>query len=270
MSRLPKILSSILLMTFSTTSLQAGEIIEFINKDFRNSSATEEAMQFLLSDGFMKMSGDKNTDMIFNYAEQNMTIISHEDKSYMIFDQNTGSSIKNEMEKMMEQALANVPPEQRAMVEKMMKQRMPQMAGSHVAETKAPKTDFRETNRDDTINGYDCVYYEAYKNDQKENEYCVASWSELDASDNVQESFANMAKFMESFIEQISRMSPVEMDSNPFSFMKEMNGFPVLTRQYSKGKISEEITLSSITEKDIPDSVFQMPQGYNKRSLMGQ
>lgn len=270
MPNFPKILSSILLMTFCTTSLQAGEIIEIVIKDFKNSAATEETMQFLLSDGFMKMSSDKNTDMIFNYDEQNMSIISHEDKSYMILDKNTGSSIKNEMEKMMEEALANVPPEQRAMMENMMKQRMSQMLGSQETKIEMPKTDFRATNRNDTINGYDCVYYEVLKNDQKESEYCVASWSELDASDNIKNSFTNMAKFMESFLEQIRKMSPVQVDSNPFSIMEEMNGFPVLTRQYSKGKISEETTLSSIIEKDIPDSVFQMPEGYKKQSLMGQ
>ena len=266
MKKMQKLLTTAILMIIFYSPLQAGEIIEVMTKDLNGSETKEGVMQFLFSNGFIKMKSDQNTEMIFNNSAKNMTIISHDQKSYMVMDQNSVSSMKNQINQAMEQALANVPAEQRGMVEKMMKQRIPQMAPPQVTQ-EAPKTDIRLTTRNDTINGYDCVFYEAYRNEQKQGEYCVSEWSELDASDNIETSFKNMSEFMEGMLEQFSDMAPIRMDNNPFSYMKDIGGFPVFSRQYTNGKIIQETTLSSITESSIDDAVFQAPEGYQTESF---
>jgi oligoendopeptidase F len=107
-----------------TATAYAGEVVEVISKGLTSSENAEETLKFLFSDVFMKMSTDQENDVIFNSQSRNMMIISHAEKSYMIFDENTASNIKSEIDKAMEEALAQVPPEQRAMVERMMKQQM--------------------------------------------------------------------------------------------------------------------------------------------------
>ncbi len=108
----------------------------------------------------MKMSTDKENDVILNSQSRNMMIISHAEKSYMIFDENTASNIKSEIDKAMEEALAQVPPEQRAMVERMMKQQMGNMnGGAPQMQMEMPKAEIQKVGRSDTINGISCEYY---------------------------------------------------------------------------------------------------------------
>ena len=227
-------------------------------------------MQVLFSEGNMKMKGMEGTEMIFDSSAQNMTVISHKEKSYMVFDKSTAGSVKSQMDAAMEKALAQVPPEQRAMVEKMMKQRMSAMGGQQQMQAPQVKTEIKKTGKNDTINGYSCDYYEAYRGDQKQGEYCITSWSDLDVGDDIQTSFKNMAEFMKGFMEDLSKMSPVRMDDNPFSYMNEMDGFPVLSRQYSNGQATHESMLSSISNQDIDESEFMAPESYKQRNLMGQ
>jgi hypothetical protein len=77
----------------------------------------------------MKMSTDQENDVIFNSQSRNMMVISHAKKSYMIFDENTASNILSKINKAMEEAFAQVSPEQRAMVKRMMKHPMGNMGG---------------------------------------------------------------------------------------------------------------------------------------------
>ena len=271
------LLSLIFLFT-STLSVSAGEVVKVTTKDLNQSNAQEETMTFLFSDGFMKMQDEENTDVIFSSNDQHMLVISHSDQSYMIMDKDTGSNIKNEMDKMIEQALANVPPEQRAMVEQMMKQQMngaggmggmPGMGGGQMPQMEESETEVRQTGRDDKINGYDCTYYETYENGEKQDEFCVASWSELGVSDNIQQSFKSMGEFIEGFIEQFSQMAPIRSEGNPFAYMNEIDGFPVYGKNFENGRAIQESTLSSITEQDLDINLFKAPDGYTQQNIMG-
>lgn len=255
-----KLVLSLSIISLFSSSAFAGEVVNIINKDLTDQNAKEEKIQYLFSEGLMKMVTDDNSEMIFNSDAQNMTVITHSEKSYMIMDKSFASDIQ----KTINEALAQVPPEQRAMVEKMMKQQMPDM------DVQAPQIDIRKTSRAETINGYNCEYYEQFRDDQKESEFCVASWSELNVGDNIETSFKSMAEFMKGFLQELQKMSPVKMNDNPFAQMEEMGGFPVLSRQFSNGEATQESMLSSIDEQNIDASAFSAPEGYQKRDMMGR
>ena len=259
------------LISIMTATAYAGEVVEVISKDLTSSENAEETLKFLFSDGFMKMSTDQENDVIFNSQSRNMMIISHAEKSYMIFDENTASNIKSEIDKAMEEALAQVPPEQRAMVERMMKQQMGNMnGGAPQMQMEMPKAEIRKVGRSDTINGISCEYYEAYTGNEKDMELCVADWDDIDASENMRNSFMAMGEMMEGFLEQISQMAPMmQSNDNPFAYLKEMDGYPILSRQFSNGVATEETVLKSITEQDIEKNEFNAPEGYNKQDMMG-
>ncbi len=268
-----KLVFSILFTFIYSTSSFAGEEVKIIAKDLTNPNAAEEVMTFLFDEGFMKMQDEQDTEVVFNSTDQNMMIISHQDQSYMIMDGQTGSAIQNEMQQAMEEALANVPPEQRAMVEQMMQQQMGNlggMGGPQMPQMQQVETEVRETGRTDTINDYDCTYYETYRNGEKQSELCVATWSELDVSDNIQQSFTSMGEFVENLLEQFSQMMPSGSIENPFSYMEEMNGLPVYSKNFDNGVATEESTLSSITEVAFEDGTFDAPEGYVEQSIMGQ
>ncbi len=253
-----------------TSPLYADEIVEITERNLNDPNASENTIRFMFADGLMKMSGQDDTDMIFNSENKVITVISHSDKSYMTFDQDTVSNVQSDIQAAMEQALAQVPPEQRAMVERMMQGNMGGlggMGGPSPIEVEMPKIEIRETSRTDTINGYDCTYFESYEDNQKEGDHCVATWSELGVSDNIQHSFNAMAEMMEGFLEQLGSMTGGEVDSNVLAYLKDMEGYPVLSRQYSNGQAESESILSSIVEQDLDESEFSPPEGYSQQSM---
>ena len=81
-----------------------------------------------------------------------------------------------------------------------MKKQMGSMGGAPQAQIELPKTDIRKIGRSDNVNGYAYEYYESFSNGQKEAEFCVASWDDIDASENMRNSFIAMSEMMEGFL----------------------------------------------------------------------
>ena len=64
-------------------------------------------------------------------------------------------------------------------------------------------------------------------------------------------------------------MAPMQSNDNPFAYLKEMDGYPILSRQFSNGIATEETTLKSIVEQDINQNEFAAPEGYTKQDMIG-
>jgi hypothetical protein len=49
--------------------------------------------------------------------------------------------------------------------------------------------------------------------------------------------------------------------------MDQIEGFPVHTVQFEKGSVSQKISLDSMTEQALEESLFAVPDNYNKQDL---
>ncbi len=49
--------------------------------------------------------------------------------------------------------------------------------------------------------------------------------------------------------------------------MGEIDGFPVFRKEYNKGRLLGERFLTSDEEKNLDDSTFAIPEGYQEQSL---
>jgi hypothetical protein len=211
----------------------------------------------------------KKNDMIFRGDRREMVVVDHDDKSYMVIDEAMIESISDQLsgyEAQMREALKDVPPEQRAMVEQMMKGRMPSPA-------KAParsKVEFRNTGERDTKNGYPSVKYEATTDGRKTLEYWVTDWDNVDGGDDAVEAFQAMAGFLTQMLDSMPSFGVDEdADDNPFEHMNEMDGFPVLTYEYaSDGSIASESSLRSSTQRTVDPVEFEPPSTYKRQEMM--
>ena len=151
-----------------------------------------------------------------------MMVISHAKKSYMIFYENTASNIHSKINKAMEEALAQVSPEQRALVKRMMKHQMGNMGGGAPQMQRAmSKTEIRKVGRSDTINRISCEYYKACRGNEKDMELCFADWDNIDVCEKLRNLFMAMGEMMEWFLEQISQKAPIMLSNdNPFAYLK--------------------------------------------------
>jgi hypothetical protein len=167
----------------------------------------------------------------------------------------------------MQEQLKNMNPQQRAMVEKMMKGRMGAMAGA-AAQPPAAKTVYSPTGESGSVNGRDCAYYAGQRDGRTVARVCAADWSDFDlrASD-----FAVFAKLSEMF----SRMLPARSEAFRFGTdnWREDGGFPGVPVEQTlfseDGKPKSRSTIESFDRQSIGDDVYRGPENFKMQQGFG-
>jgi len=160
------------------------------------------------------------------------------------------------MAKMKEQ-LAGLPPEQRAMMENNLGAMMP-----GTAPKPAPRVEYRKTSEAKSISGFDCTKYERVEDGKVESWLWVAPNSAIDLSSQDQAVFVKMGEFMQ---RMLSAMGPAVSEGvgDEFAAVSKLGGWPILTQTLGDdGKVEEETLVESISHEKLPDSVFELPEGY--------
>ena len=122
-----------LAFTLILSPLFAGVVYEIEVKDHEQSPPKNESIQAAVEGRHLKMgiaSGEQGLEreMIYSADRREMVVVDHKQQSYSIMDTKTVAEIGrqlNDAMSQMQEALKNVPEDKRAMVEAMMKQRMP-------------------------------------------------------------------------------------------------------------------------------------------------
>ena len=197
-----------------------------------------------------------------------MVVVNHDKKGYFVMDQQAMSGMANQMNQAMQQMqaqLKDMPPEQRAMIEKMMKSR-----GSVMVQAPPPRppAEVTRTGERDTVNGYPCVKYEVTRGGQKVRELWVTDWDNVEGGDEAADAMRAMAKFGEEVLSAVSGSVPFKLPESPFAEIDQMAGFPVSTKSFDNGRLSDETTLRSSRRQAIDPAAFEPPPGY-KRQTMG-
>jgi len=207
----------------------------------------------------------ENVSMIF--VGDQVLMLNHKDKSYTVMDKAMLEKMTSQMSaamQEMEKQLAQVPPEQRAMVEQMMKGQMQGMMPKQSAPPAPPRV---EKGGPAEWQSYSCTKYTIYEGGQKSQEICAASLDQIEGSDEIMGAFRSMAEFVKKMSESLPFPMASGMAQNPTGMMDQIDGFPVHTIQFEKGSVSQEISFESIAEQVLEDSLFTAPSGYKKQDL---
>ncbi len=241
--------------------------------DIRNGKKQPaKSIRMLIDDSNIKMAGldEENGEMIFDSEKEAMLMVDHQRKSYLQLDKKTIEQLAQKMTEAMaemEKQLASVPPAQRQMMESMLKGRMP------AAPVEQPKVEVKRTGKKDTIGDYKVERVDVLIDGRKANELWLADWSEVKGSEEMAGSFQAMsqlfAKIRATFAQSpMGRMMPNQDRSNWFAHVSELQGFPILSREFdAAGKLVSETTLAGSEETDIPAAEFKAPKGYKKQKM---
>jgi hypothetical protein len=140
----------------------------------------------------------------------------------------------------MKKGMAEMPPEQRKMIE----ERMAAMSGQHAT----AKVEVVETGKQKSIDGYLCTGY-TVKRDGKEIE---TVWATRD--------IPNFASVRKDFQRIASLFSSITADRSVFASLEKVDGFPI--ERSWMGGTPDKIT--KIQKGSFPASAFEIPQGYAK------
>lgn len=143
----------------------------------------------------------------------------------------------------MQKELEGLPPDQRKMVEEMMKGKMPGMGGGD-----APVT-VRNTGDRQTISGFPCVKYVAMRGDEQ----LMTLWTTRSV-----QGFEEFAKDWKEFGKRMAALAP-RFGKEMADAYKDIEGMPIKTQA---GGITTTVT--KIERRSVPASEFEIPAGYTK------
>ena len=271
-----KALSVLIPLALSISTAFAGAVFQFEKTDHGQPTPQAEISEMSVDGRWIKMDQKSSADqppkntMIFRGdrgESGQMLIVDHGGKGYFVMDQQTMSGMADQMNLVMQQMraqLKNMPPERRAMVEKMMKSR-----GNIGVQAQPPRpvAEVTRTGESDTVNGYPCVKYEVTRGGQKVRELWVTDWDNVEGGDEAVVAMVAMAKFGEELLSAASGSVPFKLPETPFVEIDKMNGFPVSTRSFDNGRLTNETTLRSSRRQAIDPAAFEPPSGYRKQTM---
>ncbi len=214
--------------------------------------------------------GNKSgNSMIFLGDREELIFLNHTGKSYFVMNKESMNSMAgniNQAMSKMKDALKNAPPEQRAMMERMMKGRLGAMQTPHIEEPVLKKVGFEK------IDGYKCTKYETYRGDEMVRLHYVTRWKNIDGGSEISSVMLGMGDFMDEWRKTFANRpkfigSSMPSEKGIFKQLRKLDGFPVKTVNFFNGAIVGETTFSSVVKTNVDPLLFDPPEGYKKRDM---
>lgn len=208
--------------------------------------------------------GDTSREAATIIKDGTLYAIDDEEKSYVMLDKASldqlGKKLSAGLEQMKEQ-LAKMPPEQREQMEQMLSKQIPGFSTGDKWTVEAA-----ETGKSDKVDGRTCRLWDVKRNGELDEQLCVVPFGSLPGKENFQSVFGNFAKVFEEMAKTVPMLAGLM--SNEFAAQEKINGFPVRSRDYENGKLSDKERVMSVwREENVPASMFQIPEGYKRKTM---
>lgn len=196
-----------------------------------------------------------NPDQQFIYRgdKKLLWIVNLKEKTYMEMtekDFNEMFAKRDEAMKKMKEQMAQMPPEQRKMMEGM----MAKMSAGGAVGADAPKTEFKNTGSGGKINGWSTVKYEAIREGGKKSDIWVSEYKTLGISESEVHVFKDLAKYFE----KIAPTSEWQISDK---------GMPVKSLTYKDGKPEFQMEVKEVKKESQPASLFEVPAGMTRKQM---
>jgi len=254
------------------TTAMAGIVMESAERDTKT-GAERRASSIQVQNGRARIDSGADAERASTviFRDEAVHILNAKEKSYFVIDRETvdrmANTMNDAMAKMQEQ-LAKMPPEQRAMMENMMKQRGMQAAP---APAKAATYEVAATGASESVAGYSCKVMNVTRDGVLTQQLCVVPYSALPGKDEFQSLIKQMTALTEKMAERTKQFAG-DRNSNPTnmesSLAGKINGVPFISRRYRDGVLQpEETIVKSWKSQSIDAAQFEIPAGYAKKEL---
>lgn len=240
-------------------SSQAGTVMETVNRDLTGKKA-ENVMTTYAQNGQLRIeSGDHDGYSVFK--DDALYVINTRDKNYVVLDRDSLKKMADALSPAMKM-LAQMPPEQRAQMEKMMgKEAAAAMGGGS-------KKEIRKTARTGSAAGYSCSFVEIVEDGTVADELCVVPPGTLKGGDEIMAAAMKMSGMLQDALKDFDAPQLREMIDEQTALYSKVGGIPVLTRHFGNGKPVSETTIKSSRSEAIAADKFGVPAGYSRREFM--
>ena len=232
----------------AATQVSAGVRIETVTRDIKTQVVDGGTQVVMVQDGKIRMNNSKHGNgMILKNSV--LYVFDDTRKTYSEIDKATMKKTADQAGaamKQMEEHLKNMPPEQRAQMEKMM--------GGNMG-GKKDVYEAKDTGKSETSEGRQCRVWNVLKNGKVSEELCVVPFSSLPGKEDFEKAFKELADATAGMTAGL----PGAGDS--IKARNSVNGFPVRVRYFDEAGKSRgtETILTKWIAESLAGSTFEVP-----------
>ena len=275
------VLYALILLTLAAP-LYAGVVYEIEVKDHSQHPPKTDSIEMAAEGRHLKMGltgsrGGQDGEMIFRGDRREVVVINERDQVYHVVDrqliehfqaQGGAAAMDDQLamaRKELKKRLGNLTPEQRRALEGALGQ--PQGGAEHLFGRDLPESELRKTGERASRHGYPCVRYDIVRGGEKVRELWITDWSQVEAGGEVRPVFREMASFFAEMMDAGLKNRDGEVGF--FEFMAEIDGFPIESRGFEDGSLTDEWLLRSSRRQQLDPDAFEPPSGYKRQEMFG-
>jgi hypothetical protein len=208
----------------------------------------------------LKPAGGAAQDIIFREDLGRLWIVDRAARSYRAVDRKQMQAMGEQMDqalRSLESDLERMPPAERKRVEQLMLGEKPS--------GEPPATEFRKTDRKDTIDGLPCTGYDYYRGAEKVGEAWLASWDTIGLDPDTFAVFESFQKFLRAgggAAPGLKRGIRADLAN-----LSRLDGFPLVIRDVKEGKVMSESRMKVLDRGPVPPDQFEVPADFKEQPL---
>ena len=262
MKRAKRFVLPALLLSLCAATATAGVVVEMNTTDLTREQAAPQPVTMSIQGSQARFDHGTDNSVVFLGEKREMLIFDHSRRQVMRMDEETmeqfGRQISAAMEQMQKQ-MANMPPQ----VREMMKDKMPQLQEVEMHEVKISKSSVSETQ-----GGHPWVRYDVTSDGVKVRELWVTAWSNVNLKGDDFAVIDEMSRFAEKMVASLGKaMQMGQKFENPMAQWSEIDGFPVLIREFDGDTATSETLFRSVERRDLEGGLFEKPAGYTEEKM---
>lgn len=243
----------------------SGIVMEQVRYELKSPGKQDKGLLLIQDNKMLFKDTTNNVSTLFDFDKDQMIVLDHNSQTFTVIDPEAfvKAVVKytKKMEKMRQKHLESLPPEQREMVEKMIKQRELE---SGKDESGKIVISIKSSDESTNISGYKASKYEVFHNDKLNEELWLTN--DLDIQNELE--LKKMSNLMTEFKKVNKRLGDdTVVNEDAFINLFANGGFPLKTVDRSFGETVYIEEVVDIKKQDIPKEDFKLPSGYKEKSV---
>jgi hypothetical protein len=242
-------------IVLAAAPLWAGVRIKAEMTDLKTNNTTQQEL-LLDNDRLRVNEGARSILFLTDDGRERMVILDTARSEYREMDRQSMEQVSQQLQgamAQMQKQLENLPPDQRARIEQMMKGRMGQAGQGAAAGARTTYT----AKGSGSVNGFACTKYEGMRGAEKVADLCAAKPADLRLSPNDFRIFEKMREFGASLLSGVTN-SPLANSRMTDLMQQGYDGFPIQQTSYSAGQATTKSELKSIDRASFSDADFSL------------
>ena len=259
--------SVVLVLVLASTASAQGIVLSMRETRGTQTSSTQMQLDATHIRTDMRQGGDL-VAMVYDGGAQVVRMINPARKSYSEMTQAEAQQAGQQLTGMMaamQAELAKLPPEQRKMMEDMLKGRggrgIPGMPGAGAA---PERTTYKRTGTS-KVAQWPCATYEGYRGAEKVAEICTVEGAALGVTAADLQVTRQLAEFLSGLLPEVAEQLAVYGTPEAQGF----SGFPVRRTTFVNGQPESVMEVVELKREAIPASAFEVPAGFTRESMLG-